>query len=109
MPAALIILALLRSVVVTRGGHCLKLAAQALDLIQHGRLISLRRAFRLSWFPLSDFFLRLSKLLVQLLQSLRDLALSAVRVRIDSAAQPVRSSLHMVVEVGLVHLRQRIA
>jgi hypothetical protein len=105
---ALAALALLPTVTTARRGHRLKLAAQPFHLAQRGCLITLCRT-TLSRFALAHSLLRLPKLLTQLLQPLRNLILGSIRVRIDSAAQPIGCPLNMIVKVGLVHLRQRIA
>src|SRR5256884_9503357 len=63
----------------------------------------------LSRLALPDFLLRVLQLLVQFLETLRDLGFGAIRIWIDSTPQPVRRSLHMIIEIGLIHLRKRIA
>ena len=63
----------------------------------------------MSRLALPHSLLRLAELLAQFVQSLRNLRFSSIRIGIDAAAQPVRRSLHMVVQIGVIHTGQRIA
>src|SRR5215469_7921186 len=91
-----------------RRHHGIELLSQTLDLIQSRGLVRLIRT-RLSRFLLTQSLLCLLELLAQFLKTLRDFVFRPVRVRVDAAAQPIRRSLHVIVEVRLVHLAERIA
>jgi len=51
----------------------------------------------------------LMHLVVEFLQTRSDLRFCAVRVGIDTLAQPIRAALDQVGEVGLVHAAERVA
>ena len=91
------------SIAAARCRHGFNLAAQPLHLIERRGFIALC-CVALSRLALTHSLLRLLELLAQLLQSLRNLVFRAIRIGIDPAAQPVRRSLHMVVQIGLIHL-----
>ena len=96
------------AVAAARSCHGFNLVAQTLHLIERRGLVALLSCAALTGLALPHSLLRLAKLLAQLAQSLRNFGLRAIGVWIDPAAQPVRS-LHMVVQIGLIHPGQRIA
>jgi len=87
----------------------LNLVAQPLHLIERRGFVTLLPCAALSRLALPHSLLRLAELLAQFVQSLRNLRFSSIRIGIDAAAQPVRRSLHMVVQIGVIHTGQRIA
>jgi hypothetical protein len=83
----------------------LDLAAKPFDVIERSGLLTLP----LRGFPRPHALLRLVDLLAQLIQALADALFRSVRVGIDSAAEPISSSLYSVRQISLVHTAQRIA
>ena len=77
-------------------------------MVQRSRLLATLR-LTLTGFARTQPLLCLVHLLAQLVETFADALFRSIRVGIDPPAQPVRSPLHPVRQVGLVHAAQRIA
>ena len=92
--------------------HRINLIAEACDCIERRGLVGLsgfRAGIALPGLLIVHCLLRLLQLLLELVESLCDLALRAIRIWVDSTPQPVCGSLCVVIEVGVVHLSEGIA
>ena len=76
--------------------------AQGLHLIERVLRIARLRS-------VTERLLRVARLLIQLIEVGSDLSLTAIAIRIHSAAQHVRTALHAAIEIRLIGLTQGIA